>query len=212
MKGGAGVLGAAVGLAIGFSTLTADAAASSAKRGGNMNQNLVEMTRNALQVEDVLEKVVYLAYTHDGKIGEAVKGNYEILPETIIPWSISDENSVSVVKVKTSKGGSAKMYTFAFIFSDEGLQLLLLYPGGSNADPTLFSDVLVTARGVAQAALSSQEVNIKDTRVLGQITPAGWAEEWLWVNEKGENYKMEIGFSTGAPGQGTDWDIRGARK
>lgn len=212
MKTRVGLLGAAMGLAIGFSTLTADAAASSAKRGGNVNQNLVEMTRSALQVEDVLEKVVYLAYTHDGKIGEAVKGNYEILPKTIIPWSISDGNSVSVVKVETTKGGIAKMYTFAFIFSEEGLQLLLLYPGGSNADPTLFSDVLATATGVAQAALSSEEVNIKDTRVLGQITTAGWAEEWLWVNEKGETYKMEIAFSTGAPGQGTDWEIRGARK
>jgi hypothetical protein len=200
---------AAVGLAFGFSTFIGDARAS---RGGNMNQDLVEMTQHALQVEDVLKTVAYEAYTHDGKIGEAVKGDYEIKPETIIPWSVSDDNSVSVVKVKTTKGKSVKMYTFAFIFSAQGLQTLLLYPGGSNADPALFSDVLAPAKGYAQAALKSEEVNIKDTKVLGQIRPSGWDEEWLWVDEKGKTYSMQIAFSTGAPGQGTIWNIKGGRK
>lgn len=211
MKSRAGALGTAiVGFAIGFSTFIGDAGAS--QRGGNMNQNLIDMTEQALQVEDVLKSVVYQAYAHDGKIGEAVKGDYEIKPETIIPWRVSENSSVSVVKVRTSKGNSVTMYTFAFIFTDEGLQTLLLYPGGSNADPALFSDVFAPAKGFAQAALNCEEVNIKDTRVVGQIRPNGWDEEWLWVNEEGKTYSMKIGFSTGAPGQGTVWDIKGADK
>ncbi len=177
-----------------------------------MNQELIEMTENALQAEDVLKHVVYQAYTHDGKIGEAVKGNYEIKPELIIPWRVSDNDSVSVVKVKTTKGKTVKMYTFAFIFSAEGLQTLLLYPGGSNADPALFSDIFAPAKGYAQTALNADEVNIKDTKVLGKIRPSGWDEEWLWVNDKGKTYAMKIAFSTGAPGQGTVWNIKGSGK
>lgn len=204
---------AAVVLAVVFSTaIGGNGGAADTKRGGNMNQKLIEMTENALQVDEVLQHVVYQAYIHDGKIGEAVKGNYEIKPELILPWSVSDNSSVSVVKVKTTKGGTVKMYTFAFIFSAEGLQTVLLYPGGSNADPALFSDVFAPAKGYAQAALSSDEANIKDTKVVGQIRPTGWDEEWLWVDDKGKTYTMNIAFSTDADGQGTTWNIHGSGK
>lgn len=177
-----------------------------------MNQRLIAMTENALQVEDVLNNVVYQAYVHDGKIGEAVKGNYEIQPEVIIPWRLSEDSSVSVVKVRVTKGNIVKMYTFAFIFSAEGLRTLLLFPGESNADPALFTDVFAPAKGVAQAALKSEDVNIKDTKVVGQIRPSGWDEEWLWVNEEGQTYSMPIAFSVGVPAEGTVWNIGGGGK
>lgn len=204
---------AAVVLAVGFSTvMDGNAGAADTTRRAKVNNELIQMTQNALQVEEVLKRVVYQAYTHDGKIGEAVKGQYQIQPELIIPWRVSDGSSVSVVKVKTTKGKMEKMYTFAFIFSAEGLQTLLLYPGGSNTDPALFSDVFGPAKGYAQAALKSEEVNIKDTKVVGQIRPSGWDEEWLWVNKGGKTYTMNIAFSTGVPGAGTAWNIKGAGK
>lgn len=193
-------------LALGLATVIGGSAG--AARASNMNDELIERTQNALQAQDVLQNIAYQAYAHDGKIGEAVKGTYQIKPEQIIPWRVTQNSSVSVVRVKSSNGKKEKLYTYAFIFSADGLQTFLLFPGGSNTDPALFSDVFAPAKGYAQAALKAEEVNIKDTKVLGQIAPSGWDEEWLWVNDKGKTYTMNIAFSTGAAGEGTFWSIK----
>jgi hypothetical protein len=196
-------------LALGFSTATGvNAGEAAAKGGSKMNSALIEMTQQALQMDEVLKNVVYQAYVHDGKVGEAVKGNYEIKPEKIIHWN---DHAISVVKISTTRGGKAKMFTFAFVFSAEELQTLLLYPGNSNADPALFGDVFAPAKGFVQGRLKSEEVNVKDTAVIGDIRPTGWDEEWLWVNDRGETYTMTINFST-APEGGTIWNIKGYEK
>lgn len=199
-------------LALGFSTANdGSAGAANTKGGSKMNSALIEMTEQALQMDEVLKNVVYQAYVYDGKVGEAVKGNYEIKPERIIPWRVTEESATSVVKISTTRGGKTKMFTYAFVFSLEELRTLLLYPGGSNADPALFGDVYAPAKGLAQGALKSEEVNVKDTSVIGEIRATGWDEEWLWVNDKGETYTMTIAFST-APGAGTVWNIKGEGK
>jgi hypothetical protein len=193
-------------LALGLTSVVS----SNAEAGDMDSKGLLDLTRKALQDDEVLQKVAYYAYSHDGKIGEAVKGSYEVNPEQIIPWSVSGKTAVSVVKVKTTRAKKTKMYTFAFVFSPEGLDPVLLYPGTSNTDPTLFSDIFAPAKGYAQGVLKSKEVDIKDTKVIGGIRSSGWDEEWLWVNEKGKSYTMKITFST-SPAGGTNWNIKGLK-
>lgn len=187
-------------------------AGSAVEENADDGELLVAITQKALQNQEVLKSVLLDTKEHDQKVGEAVKGDYEVLPEAIIPWNISQNQVVSVVRFKASRGNREKRYTFAFVFSQEGLETVLLYPGASNTDPALFQDFFAVALGQAQSVLNSKDVNIKDTKMVGEITPSGWDEEWLWVNEKGKTYSMRVTFSTGASGEGgTVWNIKGAK-
>lgn len=174
-------------------------------------KDLVQTTEYVLQKQDVRRTMAEEATAQGKKAGALPKESrgFEIEPVQILPWRIEEGRAVSVVRVKATGGQQEQQYTFAVVFRDEGFRTLLLYPGTSNADPALFSDLLPPARMKAQIQLKSEEVTIKDTKVIGAINPSGWNEEWLWVDEKGKTYAMEIKFVSAPTDGGTTWSIKG---
>ena len=77
-----------------------------ALKGNAVNgQQLADLTRRALSDQDVVQNLIIQAYRHDELIGEAIKGDYNLQPEKIVPWRPGDGKAVAVVSAKVGRGG-----------------------------------------------------------------------------------------------------------
>ena len=95
---------------------------------------LIEQTQIALGNQEILGIVFNKCFQYDNLIKEEFNGNYDVLPETIYPYQISEQQMVSIVKVKVTRDSCEKLYSLLFIFSSEGLSINLTHPGHSNVD------------------------------------------------------------------------------
>ncbi len=156
---------------------------------------LIEQTQTALGNQEILGIVFNKCFQYDNWIKEEFNGNYDVLPETIHPYQITEQRMVSIVKVKVTRDSREKMYSLLFVFSNEGLSISLTHPGQSNVDPVLFQDVYPLARASVAAKLGTDEVVLKDTSVVGTMMPTGWDEKWVWISSTGQTAETDISFN-----------------
>lgn len=172
------------------------------------NQQLTEITREALKDQNVMQVVFRTCYQYDSLIKEAFQGDYNVLPERIFPVAAADGKAVSIVEFKVERNGAGKTYSFLFTFGPEGLEVRLFRPGNSNTDLRLFGDVFPSALAMAAGRLPAGPI-LKDTAVTGEIKPEGWEERWQWTDKDGGAAATLITFSA-SPGQGVVFSIKAA--
>ena len=170
---------------------------------------LVQQTQSALSDQSVLQILFHKCFEYDSWIKEEFQGNYDILPETIYPFQITPASMVSIVKIRATRDGRQKLYSFLFVFAEQGLTINLTHPGESNSDPVLFRDIYSLARASASAQLASEEIILKDTIVVGSVAETGWSERWIWISRVGQTTQTEISFSA-TVGKGIVFNLKAA--
>jgi len=173
------------------------------------HEQLIELTRGALANQNIMQLIFNQIFKYDCNIKEEFKGDYNILPEMIYPCQIAGDVVISTVKMKTQRDGTDKYYSFLFFFTSQGIDIKISHPGSSNTDPLLFRDIFPAAAGMAAGQLGSDIVYLKETAVVGDITPSGWTERWQWISGEGKTTETDVSFSSEA-GAGVSYSLKAA--
>ncbi|MDD5770219.1 MAG: hypothetical protein PHE25_04560, partial [Candidatus Gracilibacteria bacterium] len=167
------------------------------------NNEIITTVQEILQNSDFMQLVFQNIYSYDNAIGIAFQGDYNILPKLIFPLGADGNGNIyAMVSFDTTRNGINIGYTGLVTLTPTQMNFQIMYPGASNTDYTLFNDIFGVISGLA-----GENSLLADTKLITEITPSGWSEEWTFLLSDKSKITKNIDFTT-SPNGGTIWNIR----